>query len=579
MQGSTKNNKISQLLKVIVYRIKYSNPLLFVIFLYALFFCKSSMCYKEEWYWYFLPVIIIISLITHLSKRKIINLNYTDLILLTVLIIISINNAIKGKAFIANSEFVIIVTSYLLYFLIRLKYADWDIYGYIYLLLFVGGIEIISSICQLFHNNKIGIVGTFKNSAYDAQLIALSLPAYFYITKLIGSQLYRSTLRIILFIITFLLIVKSESRTALISVAMLLILNINFKKKYSKLIGILCILGCIVGCAVAIKTVSTKGRILILKVLASKTSIYFLSGIGTSGYFHYYPLWQALFFKNHPQSNLMIYADDVLFPFNSLILLIIENGIFCLILFGFALTSLLVLNKYHNKSKIKIIKQLLIILLIQSMTSNILQINFCLLSFFVFMAYISSFSGIKKISLGNMKFSKLGQILIGLLIFTGVLSSMYLLFYSKSLFEWNSKRKNNNYTEYSCEKTAIFKNPYFLYAYSKWCFDKNDNRKSISLLLELQKNYNFYDSHILLGLNYMAQLDYNNAKKEFEFTSDFIPHRLYPKYLLMMNSKNSGDTLAEREYARTILKMEPKIKSSFSDEIKNQARKILEISQ
>ena len=93
------------------------------------------------------------------------------------------------------------------------------------------------------------------------------------------------------------------------------------------------------------KQASADGRLLIWKVSISLIAKHPLTGQGQDAFRHHYLYAQADYFARHPQAKEAIYADNVIYPYNELIKVVVESGLIGMIL----LVGLLVSAMMHKK--------------------------------------------------------------------------------------------------------------------------------------------------------------------------------------------------------------------------------------
>ena len=542
----------------------------------ALFYSKTSFCTKEDYLWYSLPILIFYSLSTLIIKGHKLRINLVDILLLALLIDSIFVNYINYTIYLENTEFIIAFSGFILYFYLRERSDSEFCQFFLIVLSLIASFQIFLSFYQFaIALNVKNVKGTFVNSAYDAQFVVLSLPAFFYlINKYLNTSWKKIAVKVLIVIIALIIIYITKSRTSIIS--MLVMAFIQFKIKLNKKTVLIVSLSAIIlfSFLICFKYASTTGRVLILKVALCNLKEYFPFGIGISKFSIRYPIWQATYFYQNPLSKYILNADDIPLPFNGLMQFLIENGLLWFILFSILIITTL-MNK-RNKSDLPL-KEMLIILIIQATTSNIFQVNIYIIILFTLIALLNS----AHIPNSNFKFSgsipsRINRIATfmegGILIFLIIVCSHQLFIH----FRWKNTNERSSLKDYESLYPDLKKNQFFLYEFAIKASEVEDCKKSISLLCEMKHYSNSYNLYILLGLNYMSLKNYDDAAKEFQFISNYIPYKLYPKYLLMVNSKLSGDSAKMKFYANYLLNMHPKINSSFAGQLKDEAKKILE---
>ena len=79
----------------------------------------------------------------------------------------------------------------------------------------------------------------------------------------------------------------------------------------------------------------------------------------------------------------------------------------------------------------------------------------------------------------------------------------------------------------------------------------------------------------VMGRNYQALKQYDKAEQNFITSTLLVPHRFYPYYLLAKMYDETGDTVKAVETAEIVLTKEVKIHSPAIDEMRQEARKII----
>lgn len=83
--------------------------------------------------------------------------------------------------------------------------------------------------------------------------------------------------------------------------------------------------------------------------------------------------------------------------------------------------------------------------------------------------------------------------------------------------------------------------------------------------------------HNIIGQNYQALKQYQEAEKAFYQAIYRVPHRLLPYYFLTKMYFNSGDTIKARITAKILLEKKPKVMSPAVNEMKEEISKLLNL--
>ena len=78
----------------------------------------------------------------------------------------------------------------------------------------------------------------------------------------------------------------------------------------------------------------------------------------------------------------------------------------------------------------------------------------------------------------------------------------------------------------------------------------------------------------IMGRNYQAMREYDLAEHSLLKSTQIVPNRLYPWYLLMELYVETGDEEKAREMAKIVLTKEPKVQSTAVREMREEANKI-----
>lgn len=213
----------------------------------------------------------------------------------------------------------------------------------------------LTGICEALYGiavtrSSLGISGHFGNPAGFAAFLAALLPFALYFTghrkKLFGA------LGIIASLIIFTAILLSRSRAGLVAASVVIIFGLWPRispvwKRLSPPIKTTFLCGVIVlgmtGATMLYlhKKDSADGRLLIWRNTAAMIADKPLFGHGPDGFRSKYMLYQAAYFRTHPDSRYAFLADNVRVPFNEYLGFTVEYGIVGLLLLGSVLFVIL----------------------------------------------------------------------------------------------------------------------------------------------------------------------------------------------------------------------------------------------
>ena len=220
-----------------------------------------------------------------------------------------------------------------------------------------------------------GITGSFFNSGPYAGFLLLGLPAvlvYFnhikQIDQIKGNWFLAAKMKflvLVIFIVSIgLAIIISRSRAAwlgtLICIAGYFFYEnkIRIRKLWNRLsvvLRILILIGTMGSCVASalliynFKQGSAQGRLLIwrntIQMICNKP----ISGFGVNQFQSNYMNYQAAYFQKHSESKDIQYADNTIYPFNTILKLIVEQGIPSLLPIGLILSLILFSKPNHSR--------------------------------------------------------------------------------------------------------------------------------------------------------------------------------------------------------------------------------------
>lgn len=213
----------------------------------------------------------------------------------------------------------------------------------------------LTGVCEALYGiavtrSSLGISGHFGNPAGFAAFLAALLPFALYFTGHRKKLLVASG--IIASLIIFTAILLSRSRAGLVAASVVIIFGLWPRispvwKRFSSPVKTAFLFGVIVlGMAGATllylhKKDSADGRLLIWRNTAAMIADKPLLGHGPDGFRSKYMLYQAAYFRTHPDSRYAFLADNVRVPFNEYLGFTVEYGIVGLLLLGSVLFVIL----------------------------------------------------------------------------------------------------------------------------------------------------------------------------------------------------------------------------------------------
>ncbi len=433
------------------------------------------------------------------------------------------------------------------------------------------------------NHSQLAITGSFDNPAGFAAILAMGMPVGLYLlttTKEVGRYLI-SAILVVIATATFF----SESRTGILAImvssAVFLLLNTSvmgkFRRlKYHKLLASLILVCCSASAFVLYhqKKDSANGRLLIWQVSTEMITDKPVFGHGDGSFQAKYMDYQAEYFKNNPDSEYALLADNVKHPFNEFIKVAVEFGIIgLLIVLSLILFVLSKIWKSRNEHRELIISGLTSFLILTSFSYPLQYIAFWLLLTFYLFALLSPIEIRIRRSPGAIS-ARIAVVIVC------VFSIFHFITQIQAEIKWkaialNSLRGNTEkmLSEYeSLYSTSLKQNPYFLYNYGAELNYIGKIDKSIEILTECTKQFNDYDLQMLLADNYNKKGEKEKAVRTYLLASNMIPCRFLPLYQIFVIYRDNRQNALAKMWAKKILEKEVKVPSVTVTIITDEAR-------
>lgn len=399
------------------------------------------------------------------------------------------------------------------------------------------------------------VTGPFSNPAGLGCFLAISFPII--LTLLHSSNLKIKIPLIAICVFIFMVICLSASRTALLSVLMVLITYYCIKTlrlKFTIIFG--CILLVIASLLYIINPASANGRILIwtccLQIIES--NLWF--GIGIGNFQKDYMMAQAEFFKTHPASTNVMLAGNVQHPFNEFIGLFVEQGIIGTVLvtciLGYAIKCMF---RYSNEDR-----RVILMILLSFMICSLFSYPFHYPIFHILLITLVAImmNDAPKIEIGFLGWKSLSVIS---LLFVFLISNSI----KKGVYEIKWKHRYMEVEERDISKqdvmefSALYQSKYlkskgsFLYNYAVILYNSGNYKESLCVLESCRHRINDYNVELLCGFTNQALKNYQHAEEAFLTASYMIPGRILPQYELMKLYASTGQTSAAVRMAKKII--------------------------
>jgi len=148
--------------------------------------------------------------------------------------------------------------------------------------------------------------------------------------------------------------------------------------------------------------------------------------------------------------------------------------------------------------------------------------------------------------------------------------------------KWNKVKMLYNYG--NKEVVEEYRNIYpllsdqiqFLFEYAQ-CLNKSEQYEESNEVLEKAVKISCDPMlYNIMGKNYHALKQYMEAEKCFMKSSNIVPNRIYPYYLMTLMYIDAGEMEKAKDMAQIVLTKEPKVQSTAVKEMRREMKKILE---
>jgi O-antigen ligase len=426
--------------------------------------------------------------------------------------------------------------------------------------------------------------GSFDNPAGFAAALSVAFPfAFFLVSK---KQIYWRIVGGVAAVLFIVAVVLSQSRAGVLSIIVISgiwiikYLNLKWLNRYNKQTiivgsGIL-IIAILVG-LYFIKKNSADGRLLIWQCSAKMIADKPLLGHGVGGFQREYMLYQADYFRNHPDSSYSMLADIVKHPFNEFLLLFVEQGLVGALFLGLFLYYLI--REYRRSKSNETFYAILCLAGIAMFGCFSYPLGYPFIRLVVvFSLAIVMRNEPKTLEIPRRFFFALKPFLliicIGLLVINGK------MFYDE--YHWNAIAKRSLAGEtkkvlpdYARLYKTMNKNGLFLYNYGSELNFIGEWNKSTVILNECANFYNDIDLQLQLADNYTQLKQYHDAEKCFLLAHQMIPNRFIPLYRLALLYKEEGKIHEAHKIAEIIVKKQVKVESIDIMAIKEGMNKLI----
>lgn len=461
----------------------------------------------------------------------------------------------------------------LMFFLLRSIHTD-KLVLLMYIIFFIYISQILFTSFNLLTARGISPEGVLRNTGVYAIYSIIFIPLCYCVMKrnLKGVYLYISFGVYLLIVSGIVLFLKS--RTALIAIFLAYGLPVIFywlrrQRLYIKIISLgisIITFSVIVYYLFYLKTGSSLGRLLMIKIAFLNASDYVFWGLGFGNFTWNYPQWQSDFFKNNSDPGLAFFlnAGETYVIFNEFIQLFISIGGVLFLFLIYLFSRFLRKTAVVDSDLLKGIRKGFLIIFCCSLTYYTLHINGVLL---ILIFYLALSDAILQNNL-SLVLTKTGLYLKTTIFISSALAILLLYPKYDAARQWihikkdmNTMAQDNN--GYANVYSNLKNDGKFLADYGNYLYEHNSDVDSAIKILEISKNkFISRESIEILAYLYIEQKEYSKAIKYFEWLVNYIPSRFsYRLELIKLYQKMQRIDKA-RQLANFTLHMPVKILSS-----------------
>lgn len=503
------------------------------------------------------------------NKKQILDFTVSEVLITCFLIFTIVCHAYLGLG-VVNAVWILSFISLLFfYMLVRriLLIQQWIFVG-IVLLGFIQAAYGIVQYLGLTNNyiNTFRINGSFDNPAgFAASLVAVFPFALCLVAQKKFFPLLLGAFSVGIIVVS---VVLSHSRAGVVGLILIVfiwllyVLHINFSKKLKVVAGSIIIIALIVG-LYFVKKDSANGRLLIWQCSAHMIADKPLFGHGIGGFQREYMLYQAEYFRNHPNSSFVMLADIVKHPFNEYLLLVVEHGLIGVLSLGLFIFYLI--KEYRRNKTLETFYAMLCLVGSGVFACFSYPLGYPFIRLIVvFCTALIMQHETKRWKIPKGLFSIIKPAVLVVLVALLVLTCN--MFYDE--YRWNiiAQRSLAGETkkvlpEYAKLYKTMNRNGLFLYNYAAELNFIDQNTESNRLFIEASHFMNDIDLQLQMADNYQKMKQYKETEKCLLEAHYMIPNRFIPLYRLAKLYEETNQLERAKYIAKTILKKPIKIMS------------------
>lgn len=569
LQGNTGNFK------------KYIIPILFLFLISGVSFCNINKFvnaeFQSKWYWLYVGISIcgLLSLFIRCKRKQ--NLTAYLLIMLFFYCLLRVVNGEFIQSFI-----LLCILSFLLYYLastIAQPGTFRYVAGSILTVAFIQALYGVAQYTGVFSaTSDFSVVGNFDNPAGYASMLAFSTPFVFYFLNTSSRPIEKYIARGV-YVTVFIAIMLSGSRTAMVAiigVSLLYVIKrhkrILFRPALWKKAAVFLLISVAISGLYWIKKDSADGRMLIWRCTWDMIKEKPLFGHGYNSFKAEYMLYQASYFKQNPDSNFVLLADNVKHPFNEFLLLIAEFGLMVFLLLGLLAASIVRIYLKQRKEEQFTLLLVLLAVCIFSCFSYPFKYPFTWLIVGVCLGSLSALS-----CPNDTKSKRPWTSWLSIPILSGILLYFTLkdIYYERRWFKVvNDAATGRDMTyEYGLLYPHFTGNVYFMYNHAVELSRTGRLDQSLKIITMCEERMNDYDVQMLKADDYSKLRQFHKAKASYMLALQMCPNRFMPLYGLVNVYDSLRQSELAMELAREIIDKPVKVPSGAVTAIKMKMQK------
>ncbi len=420
-------------------------------------------------------------------------------------------------------------------------------------------------------SDKCFITGSFPDVVSFLTFICINIPFVVWLGFKYKKNLLIRILTSVTLILCFVTVWLSHSRTAFIAIVVMALIPTLVKLAPAdrwKLMGIYTISVLVVcfACFLLlqnVKTSSTKGRTLILKISLEMIKENPIFGFGYKGFEKNYMSYQADYVRQHDEleeQNLYL-LDNIKNPLNVFVETTVNYGVVglmaLLLSMALILCKVVLLQGVPRTILLMLYGAVCVFMLFSypfEYASNVFLICIYALTLFPIEKTLIYIIGLK---------GKLFVLLIGLCLFMAASRFYYQCQWLSLLEQYSSGSKSDVILDrYESSYIYLKKNPYFLYNYAFVLYDLGEYEVCERIAKENLGQMNDYESNFLYAKTLWAMKKYDEALDVYELLTDMIPSKFMPIYCMFEIYKEIGNRGKARYYAQQLMEKKVKVVSA-----------------